>query len=529
MSSLAPSISAEPSADPPTSGEDSVWLYRWIFPLLGVVSLAGSCMLWSMKKQLAGDETFTHFEIADPSLGHLLHAALRLGGGGMPLFYLTAWSWARVFGIGELSLRLYSSAATAAAFLVLVRSLSGLYKARAAFLGVAFGFFASLLVVDQNVEARGYGLYLLLAVLAAVQWLRIADKARPTASDLVLLILTQAGLVLGHVLGVLYGALMLGAMILSDRSLERFRIGVYLSFAIGWLALIPWLPAIMASAALGKPHTWIAVPTVGDLAVGSSFWLFGGIYYPMFSNHPAGLLAGWVCAMLCVGALVFAAVVRLQSSPLERRAALWLGLALLLAPVVLFFASHVTSPTYVGRYMIPSAIGVAILACSWIGKSRFSAGQNGLVWGVVFLLLPVAAALLARPAWLDVGRVDRVAAGQPVVCDWLNDFLVVRRYSSAAGTIEYPLDWKAALEGPASATGGFRLMQNYRNEGYLAANIRDIPAVLAQPSFIVLDNTGTNWFHLEVENDPGLSWKVLAQLDGSHRILQVTRKPVSEP
>ena len=521
MRSLATSDSPDTTA-PLSIPAESTPIDRWLFPLLGALSLLASCVLWSLKKQLAGDETFTHFELSDPSLGHLMHAALRLGGGAMPLFYLTAWPWAHVFGLSELSLRLYSSVATAAAFLVLTAALRRIYGARAAFLGAAFGLFASLLVVDQNVEARGYGLYLLLAALAVAQWLRVAASSRPALRDLVFLALSQAGLVLGHVLGLVYAALMLAALILFDRLQHRLRIGVYLTFIAGWLALIPWMPAIRASAALGKPHSWIAAPTLADLAVGLSYWLFGGIYYPLFRNHPLGLMLGWLCAILCVGALVFAAWVQLKSAPSAIKAATLLALALLLAPIALFIVSYLVSPTYVGRYMIPSAIGVAILAAAWAQNNRSAAPRKSLVWSIVFLLFPIAAALLARPAFLDVPRIDRLAAGQPLVSDWLNDFLVTTRYSSAPATVEYPLDWQSALSGPPSATGAFQLMQNYRSEGYLASNLRDLSSVLAQPSFVILDNTATNWFHLEIEHNPQFSWKVLAQLDASHRLIQVT-------
>ena len=38
-----------------------------------------------------------------------------------------------------------------------------------------------------------------------------------------------------------------------------------LLYAAGWLALLVWIPAIRSSMAAGKPHGWIAMPTVTDL------------------------------------------------------------------------------------------------------------------------------------------------------------------------------------------------------------------------------------------------------------------------
>ena len=169
-----------PVARPSESEERSrAWIGRWLFPGLGVVSLLASCVILSLKRPMWGDEVFTHVELSDPSLGHLLSAVTRLGGAGMPLFYLTAWPWAHLFGLSDLSLRLYSSAGVCGAFLILFVTLRRFVRPSSAFLGAGFGLFASLIVVEQNSEARGYGLYVLLGALAVAQLIRVAQKAPP--------------------------------------------------------------------------------------------------------------------------------------------------------------------------------------------------------------------------------------------------------------------------------------------------------------------------------------------------------------
>jgi 4-amino-4-deoxy-L-arabinose transferase-like glycosyltransferase len=519
-------IRRDPESRDPESRDPEIEepFYRRILPLLGVGSLLVSCVFWSARKQLAGDELFTWAEIRDPSFAHLLHAMSRLGGGGMPLFYLTAWPWAHVFGLSSISLRLYSSVAICAAFLVLLAALRRRFTARAAFLGVAFALFACFVVVDQNGEARGYGLYLLVAVLASVQCLRIAETPRPRPRDLVLLVLTQAGLVLGHVLGLLYAGLLLLALIAADAWERRLRPRVYLCCIAGWLALIPWIPAIRASMAVGKPHGWIPMPAIGDLATGFSFWLFAGIYFPVMQHHPAGLVAGWFCAVACVLFLVASAINALRTAAPARRPVYLLAFALMLAPLVFFVVSQLASPIYTPRYMIPSVIGVAILSVSWVERSRAGQENRTALLSLIVLLLPIASAALATPTSLNVARIDQLAAGRPVVCPWLRDFLTMERYSSQAASLEYPLDWPAALAGPPAAVGGFHLMQNYRREGYFAANLQDVSAVLSQPAFLVLDDTQTNWFHLAIENNPRFTWRLLAPIDTSHRLLEVTQE-----
>lgn len=497
-------------------------LYAILFPAPGLLSLLVASIVWSLKKPLAGDEFFTRIEIGDPSFTHLLRAAPRLGGGGMPLFYLTAWPWAHLFGLGNLSLRLYSTICIGLAFVLLTAILRRRVAPQTAFLATAFAFFLSLIVMDQSVEARGYGLYLLLAVLAAGAWLRVAEIEKPRPRTLLLLALTQAALVLGHILALLYAGLLFAALLLSDRLQRRFRPRVYLVFLAGWLALIPWIPAIRASMALGRPHTWIAVPTVGDLAIGLSSSLLAGLYFPLFRNLPAGLIAGWIAAMLLVFTLVLSGAAAFRTASPARRSLLLLACALLLAPVLFFAVSRLASPIYVARYMIPSAIGVALLAAVFLDGRALTSRQAA---ASVFLLLlvPLLTAWVARPQSFDTALVAEHASGQPLVCDWLQDFLSMQVTDPAHA--EYPLDWPAALRGPASATGAYLLMQNYRREGYLPGRILDESAVLAQPSFLVLDDAQTNWFQLAIANNPRLTWKLIATIDHDRRLLAVTRKP----
>jgi hypothetical protein len=71
-----------------------------------VVSLLLSCILWSPHKQIWMDEIFTWREVSDRSLWHLCYAIQHGADGGMPLFYTTAWLWAKAFGTGVLTLRL---------------------------------------------------------------------------------------------------------------------------------------------------------------------------------------------------------------------------------------------------------------------------------------------------------------------------------------------------------------------------------------------------------------------------------------
>lgn len=518
---LIPRTAEAPSQ---TAPEAESPLFGWVMPALGVLSVLASCVLWSLKRQMWGDEVFTSVEMGDPSLAHLFRALPHLGGGGMPLFYLAGWPWAHLFGSSDLSLRLFSSAGVCGAFLVLYYAMRRRLGARAAFLGVAFGLFACLVVMEQNSEARSYGLYLLLSAVAAVQVLRIAETPQPGAGSLAWLALTQGGLVLGHVLGLIYAAWMLAALVAADLWEGRFRGRVYGCFMAGWLALLPWIPAIRSSMAVGKPHGWIPMPTPGDLGIGFSYWLFEGLYWQIVPHSAtAVLILGWLIAVLCVAVLIIAAVGRLRTESAATRPVELLGLALVAAPLAFYAVSHLVAPIFLPRYLIPSALGLAMLAVCWARHSRIGNRAAVAIVSCGLLLLPVASALLARPPALDVARVDNLAAGRPVVCDSLKDFLVMTRYSPRTAQLRYPMDRRAIQLEPGT-DADYRLMANYGREGYWPGELLDASEILRSNSFLVLDNGAqSNWFRVEIEHNPRFTWRQLARIDSSRSLIEVER------
>src|ERR1039458_7051128 len=80
----------------------------WYLPLLVSLIFLVCCVWVNGKKPFWADELVCVALIQDHSFGHMLHA---LAGGAdavPPLYYVSAWSWARVAGVSQLSLRLHS-------------------------------------------------------------------------------------------------------------------------------------------------------------------------------------------------------------------------------------------------------------------------------------------------------------------------------------------------------------------------------------------------------------------------------------
>jgi uncharacterized membrane protein len=533
--------------------------------LLGssVLVLLTSCILWSPHKQVWMDEILTWNEVSDRSLWHLFSAIQHGADGGQPLFYLTAWLWAKVFGTSVLALRLYSSAAMCAALVVTWRTLRRFYGTWATAFGVLAIWGTSGTLLDQNVEARFYGLYLLAVAVTVHVYTRLIERSAPSRSQLLAAFFSQVALVFTHVLGFTYGALVLLALIVHDAAARRIRVKVYLAWASGWLALFTWIRAIRASMATSKPHGWIVMPTVADLR---SAYLFADSlpWLRHFQLHAERLLfqvvrhtAQLAIYLVLVTVLIVSVRAMFQSGwrvVAEGRGPLLLvAFALLAEPIVLFALSHLVTPVLIPRYVLPSVLGLAVVlaaAADKLGADRHLHGRSRFVWAglVLFFLISPALAVMAldSPAtgwdYLDTERLDRsLPPGAIVVAGSQQDFgKIMRTLHHPTATYYFLLDWPTAVQGPRNFVLDYHLMLAYRESGYWTAHIlpnRDF--LCSRGDFFVLDSpngstldghnletaaaTGPNWFDLNIRKAPQFEWRVVGSFDGA----EVTRRLVA--
>jgi hypothetical protein len=533
-----------------------------------VISLLASCVLWSSHKQPWMDEILTWKEVSDPSLWHLYYAIQHGADGGQPLFYTTAWLWAKVFGTGILSLRLYSSSAVCGALLVTWGAIRRVYGIWATAFGVLIFWGTSGVLLEQNVEARFYGLFLLCVAITVDLYTRLVDRREPNRRLLAYAFFSQAALVLTHVLGLIYGGLVLAALMLFDAAKGRLRWKLYGAYTAGWLALLVWLPAIRASMAAGKPHGWIAMPSITDLRTSYLFadslpWLkFFKVHSLELGFQMVSRAAELVIYLPLAVVFLFALRSVAKSGgqiPSGRKGALLLvAYSLLATPVVLFVLSHLITPVFVPRYLLPSGIGVAIVLTASADALGADEPIRPLwaphwIWVAIVLFLvatPVVTVLAVGPislslAYLDLDGVEQmVPDGVPVVAAWQEDFVKFMRLSRNPERYYFLLDWPAALAGPRAFVLDYHLMQAYRNSGYYSNNIWDSSRFLCSyTDFVVLDapNANTldaqnsnsedfkkpNLFDLKIRAVPQLEWKVIASFDApaaTRRLITVHRK-----
>jgi hypothetical protein len=521
-----------------------------------LISLVICCVLWSPHKQAWMDEVFTWKEVSDSSLLHLFRAIQNGADGGMPVFYATAWVWARVFGSSVLSLRLYSCTAMCGSLLISWRTIRRFYGMWATACGVLMMWGTSALLLYQNVEARFYGLYMLAVAIAVNIYARLIqnEKASLRTWFLILILLSQAGLVLSHVLGLIYGVLILLALILYDVAIEHnLRLKLYLFYATGWLSLLAWIPAIRNSMAASKPNAWIQLPNVRSLFAAYLFEDFFQLDSWLKSHSHIGLfktvLRGTELVILVPLATVFLLCVRRLLTRKRRTSSdpkdgfLLVAYFLLAAPVVFFALSYLVTPVFVPRYLLPSEIGMAIVLAAFadaLGADSQDASRRTprWVWPVIAVFLagsPVLSVLaLPRPEmdtfYLDVRRLDNVAPPQiAVVATWLDDFTkVMRAGRDPEARYYFVLDWPSALAGPNGQVLDYHLMQAYRDNGYYSKNIQDSNDFLcSHTDFLVLSTDEQTWFNLTIRTRPQFEWRLLDSFNapGVHRdLIAVHRK-----
>lgn len=312
---------------------------RFLLTVLVAGALALASSGWHLgRRPLWLDEAFSLGATAQ------LGRTIRDTGGTMALYYVLLDGWTAVFGSSVLALRSLSVAlivvGVAVSALVVRRLLSGPEAV------VATLVLAGLPAIPRmGQEARSYAL---ATVLAAAGWLCLSraleddDAGRRSGARR-----WSVGLAVVAVAGVLAHGLFLlqvGAMVASVVVLpQRRRLGLVLPAAVAGLLTVGGLVLIGAA-------------DVGD-------WI------PPLDRHVLGLLSASTlgthgAAATILALLALTGAVALMAWPAvddlhrwRRLAPLWWGLG----PAVALVALSTVRPSLLGRYLLPSAPGVAML------------------------------------------------------------------------------------------------------------------------------------------------------------------------
>jgi hypothetical protein len=550
---------SRPVAWPPAIAEYAI-------PLLVIVSLVASCIISSPKKYFWNDELYSYYLLATPSFTGMLAAFADKINNSPPLYFFLGWAWVQVFGAGELSLRLFSSAGIGAAACTIWATVRRTYGFWPASVGVVGVFCLSPLIFVQNGEARMYGLFMAACAVAIWHADRLNGAQRISIPSLALSAGLHAAIVHTHLFGVFYSGAILLAMLVRDGSLRTFRPGLYISVVLGWLTLFPYVPIFLIQADAGRPRTWIPLPTWLDLAAFYLYW------------YPPVLLAVVLC-------LVFAAT-RLSGrnggkdrpcTTTASRAALSadellmlaVAVTFLLVPLAIWVGSLALKPLFIARYMIPSLLAWPILlahafsrlvaATSEAARARGGRAKRLLAALPLLatrrsILVPLLAGLLAVPIATAVREPIKPNPGSedsrlgytdlPIVVQNSHFFLERLQYAPERDRYFFITDWQAAT----AADSGLFTPQEYK---HLDALRRQYPARFAGKiidsddflsrfqRFLVLDEPDYDrkcgserawrnfhcpkWLEMRVLADPGYRTSSLGDVGWRQHLLLVER------
>jgi mannosyltransferase len=368
------------------------------------------------------DEAFTPVHVLHPSLWATLRSVVHTEN-TPPLWYVLAWADSRVLGTGEIALRLPSALAGIATVPVawaIGRELTG---RRATAIATAAFVTVNPLFVWYSQEARAYALFVLLAAVAMLCFLRALRQ--PSLGRMAAFALSGSLALLSHYFAV-FLLIPMVIWLAWDRRRRRAALPAIGVLALVGLALLP-----LISAQGGHGTQWI-----GEWALSSRLQAIPQYYLTDYYGSSLGHGIELLVALPIIAGVGYG-LWRVLTPPEEHGALVALAVAAggVLIPIVLvaFGADYLAPRNLVGA-MVPVTALIAIVVASQ------RAGAAGIVLAtaiaVAFLAISVDVNLsprLQRGDWRGLARVlrTRLSAGAPA------DRRVITTVELGAAPLEY--------------------------------------------------------------------------------------------
>ena len=421
---------------------------EYLIPGLAVISLLTACAIVSSKKILWNDELLSYYLLSDASFIHMLSAFHDKINNTPPLYFLLGWIWTSGFGSTPFSLRSFSSVAIGFAALTTWVSLRTVYDIHSTMIAILTVFGTSPLILDQNAEARMYGLFLAIASLLILQFQLNNRTDAHSRGLLTSNVCINGALVQTHLFGILYSGIFLIAQMGFDRSRRIFRPGLYAVIVLSWVPLLFYVPSFLNQADAGSPRFWLPSPT---LSIFRDFMLDTGPSRP-------------VIPLLALLSLVF--LVTARSRKLEggitkqdrrlERSLIWIACAFSTIPVGVFLISS-TKPLFLDKYLIPTTLVWTVFiaaAAQRVIRPRLAVRGGDFV--ISFAALVLLAASTIYPLWAANVVAQQAPPGSqdarygyeklPIVVQFSHDFVTRLYYSPTPNRYFFILDWSSAVD-----------------------------------------------------------------------------------
>jgi mannosyltransferase len=351
------------------------------------------------------------------------------------LYYFAINGWCRLFGTSEFALRFPS-------VLLGILTVFGTYLLARELFSSTAGLFSALVMainpfaIFYSQEARPYALFLAASVFAVYFALRVFRS--PDRGPAIGLVLSTAITLCVHPLGMMLLPVLTAMWLMYSRlpGFESARHHPWKILGLGVAAFLLYLPQVvlMWRTMINKTHgnspmtSWIPIPTLT---------VFRDSLYQFFMTREAALIA----LSIVIAVLVW----RIRKDRSD-----WPGLSLQALIVVGFMIgpyviSHVLSPVYVHRYVIP-ALTACVIALGWaLSKLR-------IPWRVAAMVVFIALSTRAlygyyagrdKEDWREAAAfvAENARPGDMVVLHprWLKDAFGYYFRPPAGVEVTYPL------------------------------------------------------------------------------------------
>jgi hypothetical protein len=481
------STSAEQrTATPPQAGRphwsvsDGVYLMMaLLMPMAVTARMSRGRIFWE-------DELLGWLMLRDPSWRHMLMGWLKGVDGGGILFYFTGRVWFSIFNHSVLSFRLYTATGFGIAFVFIWAAGRRFYRSNIMIFAVLLVWFGSPIPIQTMSQGRFYGLLMAMDAIAVYLFFRLVDIAGVPGRYYAYTFFAHTCLIMSHILGVFYSSLIVLAMVVLDFPKKRWRPWLYLTAALPDLLLIPCLPAIRASAAVGKPHFWSSQPTVLS-----------------FIEDYSGFSLKW-CALLLLAAGCVAIALKTQpmrhavAAAVTRRPVYVYTAVIFLLPLLFLLEGFFGPALCIPRYLLPVSVGTIFVVAEIVTLIRAALPPQlrdhlaGRLCLMLFLICVLAYDLLYMPRFNDGLQKDftqtltaALPKGIPIVCEDGFAFTELISLQHSSG-VDYTflLDWPNATAptAPRVEVTQYHLMQNWQQQGYFSGSIRDRETFLRDTS-----------------------------------------------
>lgn len=421
------------------------------------------------------DEVSSYVLLSDASLAHANRAVVSGLEANPPLTMNAYWLLGHGISMSPMFLRSVSVvffALTVTVFYRYITQLMGRPVANFVVLTLVVCF--TYINFTLATQVRSYALFSLLHMLFFLNSHRLTTA--PTKLGLLVteLVLGTA-VVFAHNFGLLYVATMaafFGCLTLWSRRWEYLRVLGTLA-GVGSIWLVVWFKSFQLQSQVGKPHSWIPLPTLG------SFFRTIGDLLPTLSAHLETNRYLQFLPVLRVGAvvalIVYLGVPRLRqgyASLAKDPAGLFFIQASFVAIGTTFLtliASFIVASVFLNRYMWPNHLllaGIIVYAYHYFFQKGQVPAQRFLLPAYAALILPFIVYQNRKSVIFSSGILTYMPAlnpNYPLFFESADYFLPVW-YQNLRPKTYFLLDWPAALRSPAlSSTIDYNIIVSLRD------------------------------------------------------------------